>query len=812
MKNKATQLIIKFLAAALISTAIYLLIPFQPDIYIFFFTSVWLVILLRYGNRKNKNFLINMLDVSAGCTAAYILFQYFTDHISFFQTAKILFPIGTAALLVILIILPWKKESDNISSPKILYKERDYDLQRILDYILEFEILGVNAVWGAGKTFVANQLKLKPEVQDQFEIIQIDLLSCNLDMVELILVEELEKVFQRNHIYPQNSHQLKRLLGKNEWTNMLVKIIDEDTAGLSASYESLCREFDKLNKKILVIFEDIDRIYDKTTIQKLFAISEKISGKRLHIIFHYDIHVLKEKGFDRDYLEKYIPYTVNLTVIPYEKLVEYLWKDLGMPDTPLKMDYVRGICHNFSGLYKMNHLLGADINLNINLPDCISVRKVRIFLSELKKLLTSDNITNSTGKEDAKTVLHIVFIKHFFNPYYEQLRVGESPLQSLRLVSYGKEYTLPEVLAKYRKPKKETEEERNKRIQDFRTLIHDAENCSVCGILFLLDYELEIQQIEKNTDKIATEPLQNLKNKYKNEKIDRIVWNILANGTSELTDIENAVQKLQQEVLNKEKAEQENAWEKYTADMFNQNLWKDNKTIFLLGTDPFLSLFKAMRTVRAGENQWTAFLSFYFSQYLKKHKTISVELVDNFNYCNLHYKNVYFQVIHFINGLETAGNMNNEKSYWDFFENYMGAAAILGYLSHMESWMFKFPDTTENNCDFAKSLLKNAEKELEQKKEKQKLDYVTEDFSEIIRFTEKNLELIQCKESTSRKEMTFKITESKSSWIHQNEVDRLKELKEKHADNFLNQLEKSYREGKIYLPERGCKKSCVYEL
>ncbi len=37
MKNKAAQLIIKFLAAALISTAIYLLKPFQPDIYIFFF-------------------------------------------------------------------------------------------------------------------------------------------------------------------------------------------------------------------------------------------------------------------------------------------------------------------------------------------------------------------------------------------------------------------------------------------------------------------------------------------------------------------------------------------------------------------------------------------------------------------------------------------------------------------------------------------------------------------------------------------------------------------------------------------------------
>lgn len=124
-----------------------------------------------------------MLDVSAGCTAAYILFQHFTDHICFFQTAKKLFPAGAVALWVILMILPWKKEADGSYSTDVLYKERGYDLQRILDYILEFEILGVNAVWGAGKTFVANQLKLNPEVQEKFEIIQIDLLSCNLDLV-----------------------------------------------------------------------------------------------------------------------------------------------------------------------------------------------------------------------------------------------------------------------------------------------------------------------------------------------------------------------------------------------------------------------------------------------------------------------------------------------------------------------------------------------------------------------------------------------------------------------------------------------------
>lgn len=161
-------------------------------------------------------------------------------------------------------------------------------------------------------------------------------------------------------------------------------------------------------------------------------------------------------------------------------------------------------------------MLGADISLNINLADCISIRKVRIFLSELKILLTSENITDRIGKE----------------------------------------YTLPEVLAKYRKPKNESEEEKTRRLQEFKNLIYAAENCTICEILFLLDYELQIQQTEKEPGEIATEPLNILKDKNKNEKIDRIVWNILANGTSELTNIEHAVQKLQQEVLDKDIAEQ----------------------------------------------------------------------------------------------------------------------------------------------------------------------------------------------------------------------------------------------------------------
>ena len=70
-----------------------------------------------------------------------------------------------------------------------------------------------------------------------------------------------------------------------------------------------------------MIFEDIDRIENKDTIKKIFAISEKLATKELHIVYQFDAGELKNKGFTYKYLEKYIPYTVNLTDIDYEKLV-----------------------------------------------------------------------------------------------------------------------------------------------------------------------------------------------------------------------------------------------------------------------------------------------------------------------------------------------------------------------------------------------------------------------------------------------------------------------------------------------------------
>ena len=126
------------------------------------------------------------------------------------------------------------------------------------------------------------------------------------------------------------------------------------------------------------------------------------------------------------------------------------------------------------------------------------------------------------------------------------------------------------------------------------------------------------EETGKESEKYVTESYQNLKRKEKNEKIDRVLWNILANGTSDITDLENAINNLFKNVLNKQGKEMEDAWNEYLDDMYYQRLQKNNRTIFRIGVDIYLPLFRAMRIYHTSTDEWIIFLKFYFSHYQKE--------------------------------------------------------------------------------------------------------------------------------------------------------------------------------------------------
>ena len=53
----------------------------------------------------------------------------------------------------------------------------------------------------------------------------------------------------------------------------------------------------------------------------------------------------------------------------------------------------------------------------------------------------------------------------------------------------------------------------------------------------------------------------------------------------------------------------------------------------------------------------------------------------------------------------------------------------------------------------------------------------------------------------SKRGSPIQISKVYSRWPHQEEADRLKKLKKEQPDRFQAELEKSYREGKLYLSE-----------
>lgn len=800
----------KVLYTIIIAGIITVVLNPSVRLFLLFSDIIWLIIIVMYFNAYNRVFFEKVLLVFGGFVAGYGITKCILGHALRILAGSEIF---LAAILFVEMLVALKcclsklKDSDNSKENK-LYNERKFDMQRIQEFVLKTEILGINAPWGMGKSFLLDELKQSEEIKKTFEIIQVDLLTCDLDAVDLILVEEIEHVFEKYNIYSNSSKSLKKILNSNKWLSVLSDLIWSNDEGLAASFSGYAKELYKLPRKILLIFEDIDRIENKDTIKKIFAISEKLAEKKLHIVYQFDIGELKNKGFTYKYLEKYIPYTVNLTDIDYEKLVTYLWdeKDLNISETPLELEKVCKIPTDLPGLYDISRMWNVNGKFSVPLYN-VSIRRVRFFLIELEVIISSNSEFKKA--EVADIVAKVMFIKHFFPDYYDEFQLGESPLEQLSFRIEKEIYSIKDVMVHFRKPQAESDDNRKIRIEEIEKFFHIIKNTSALSIILILGYELLAEETGKESEEYVTESYQNLKRKEKNEKIDRVLWNILANGTSDITDLENAINNLFKNVLNKQGKEMEDAWNEYLDDMYYQRLQKNNRTIFRIGVDIYLPLFRAMRIYHTSTDEWIIFLKFYFSHYQKEknEKYISMSLIDNLNYCKYDNKRVYFEVIRFINRLNVKYNLNDNKSYKNFFENYMSMISTWGYSKKVDYWRVQLEKNVSEAKGYVMKTLDELNKELPGRQSAYTESFIVEEFSEIIKFVEKNRELIQCEKEAPLRDPSSRIIEHGSKWIHQDEVDALIQLKEKYKngnikrEDFLKAVEEKYKKNKILLPE-----------
>ena len=239
-------------------------------VFLLFLDVIWGAVFLCTKRSKNRAFLHSCVGISLASACALCAVKLAWGHSPRYPTIWEGILLGLALLIHLFAL--WTPETTAIESdlPK-LYPRRKYDYERVKMYVSNFSMVGINAPWGTGKSFVVDQLKRDPDFLKEFDLISIDLLTCDLDQVERIIIEELDKVFRKHYIHSAHSFRLKGLMGKNQWSNLLWGILGNEGEGIAASLQGFQKELRKLDKKILLIFDDLDRISETNSSFNLFT-------------------------------------------------------------------------------------------------------------------------------------------------------------------------------------------------------------------------------------------------------------------------------------------------------------------------------------------------------------------------------------------------------------------------------------------------------------------------------------------------------------------------------------------------------------
>ena len=364
---------------------------------------------------------------------------FFTKKISDYSVIFIYF------LFILNIIFKFTSlRRENQEEKEEIYLERKDDADYIIDFIQNDKnknifTLGIDSEYGAGKTFLVEKTleKLNP---NKYEIIKIRCLLLEREEVYSYIIEEIKKILARNLIFISNLKKFHK---------SILKIFDNRfLGGISNlfSYNSVTDDIDnlkdtikKLNKNIVIVFDDIDRTNDIEKIEKILSFISDFSSKNVKSIVLFSSDNLKklDERFDRDYLEKYIPLIREITKISFIKLLNdeiYFQKDelnkIDLKEEDFKFLYIieklyYSVYFNNSEKEEKEFKFINDLNYLLNISDVtiknkkITPRLIKNFIEETIELLKNKSLSKKLEK---RILIAYVFLKNFFyEEFYEKL-------------------------------------------------------------------------------------------------------------------------------------------------------------------------------------------------------------------------------------------------------------------------------------------------------------------------------------------------------------------------------------------------------
>ena len=695
--------------------------------------GVWLFLILQYPIDKNENWYIQFIFFSIINSISFYLVRYFQKKIFLILSIKILITYYLILFCIILFKCVYYTSKTNLENDGDLFVERKYDLERLLNYLNYFSIIGINGEWGSGKSFSTNHLK-------NFILIKIDLLSCNVDEIQTVILNELDKLLKNQGIFSPFSPKLKKILQQGKLFENISQLFVKNNISYSEAITGLHNNLRSINKPVVIVYEDLDRVENTTVIKQILDISEKIAGDNVKILYQFSETNLLDKGIERTYLEKYIPFILNLTDIPFKSTLSYvlkqeIYKDSLLDEEDFKFLYLPVYLPHFNNFNNLNRPLTS---IKFELKN-VTIRKTQLFLNELNQVINEKGIY----KKNKRVVILFFLLKHFYYEAYKKISSGESLLDTFTFLYQGKNDTILNWVAYCH----------NEGI-NILDLITTEDNKLSAFIISIFKYNCDIETIGNDFEDFINESRNNIKNKNLNEEKDRIIWSLIANGKSEYTDCEKFINRFYSEVIDIPKTEWIKNFNKLWGDLYNRKYKdmekRDNYSIFRLGISSMVSLFQANYVIGRTGSQWINLIDFYFL-YNKNLDMITPELIECLYYCELSDRNSYLYIINKFNNLKITKNLNSHKSYKRFLLEYLSMFSTLGFCDTYDIW-----DLREQSKEYidVKTIEKNVflplKKKLENLFSNVQIKIVQKDIEIIIRFLDKNIEIINTPDEFSK--------------------------------------------------------------
>ena len=427
MINKLLELLIRFIVVTILIVIFIFIfkLPFYFDVILFFL--LW-ILLLCYRVYKAYELAIIVLFsyISVLFLTGYLIGDeliltdvlFLPDGINGALGEKTKFVFSFLNICFILFTFEWitNKHIELIINDE-LFKSRSKDLEKIKLEIRHNQILGINSEWGNGKSLIINHLISDTDMINSYDFIKIDILSMNLDQLIDYLLQQIDKSLKNQGIYTLTSKYLNGYINNSYYGRILSKVLNMEDS-YSSIIEELSKDISQLERSIIVIYEDLDRIDDLALLRKIFYISEKLASNKnskIKFIYQYNSIELNKRGLDNRFLQKYIPQNIRLTHLSFEDI----WNSL-LESKPDKYKELKKWTRKIIGfaevpLYYISNPeeFSRDLELAEFKRENYTVRNIELFMNLL--------ISNISIIKESELLIKVLYIKIFCPEFYNNI-------------------------------------------------------------------------------------------------------------------------------------------------------------------------------------------------------------------------------------------------------------------------------------------------------------------------------------------------------------------------------------------------------